>query len=340
MRNTLKQLVVGLSLIAATNSVLAETRLTLSSWMPSKHPLASEIIFPWAKQVAEVTEGRVKVNVLAKGLGHPKIHYDIARDGLADITYSVHGYTPGRFVLTKVAEFPFSGNSAEAQSVAYWRVHNKYLAQAKEHKDVKLLGLFTHGPGAVHNSKRPIKTLADFEGLKLRVGGGVVNQVATAVQAVPLLKPASKAYELLSHGVADGTMNPMDALQGFKIMDMVPNSTIVPGGFYNISFFLVINKERWNDISPADQAAIESISGEALAVKAGKVWDRIALESQQAAEKNGNSITYADDAFVQALKTKTAHIETQWVKAANKKGVDGAAALAELREIANSYSAQ
>ncbi len=338
MKRTVAKILVGLSVIAFSQSVFAETRLTLSSWMPNQHPMASEMIFPWAKEVAEVTEGRVTVDILAKALGHPKVHYDIARDGLADITYSAHGYTPGRFLLTKVAEFPFSGNSAEAQSVAYWRVYNKYLAKANEHKDVKLLGLFTHGPGAVHNNKHPIEKVADFEGLKLRVGGGVVNQVATSVGAVPLLKPASKAYELLSHGVADGTMNPPDALVGFNIVDLVKNTTTVPGGFYNISFFLVMNKDRWNEISPEDQAAIESISGEAFAKRCGKVWDRIAQEGLDAAKANGNTITYADDAFVTDLKAKTAHIENEWIAEAKKKGVDGAAALAELRAIANSYT--
>lgn len=338
--NKLISAIAGLTVLTMASTGIAQTKLTLSSWMPAKHPLAADIIFPWAEKVEEVTEGRVKVDVLKKGLGHPKVHYDIARDGLADITYSVHGYTPGRFVLTKVAEFPFSGTSAEAQSVAYWRVHNKYLAQANEHKDVKLLALFTHGPGMVHNNQHPIKTTTDFKGLKLRVGGGVVNQVATSVDAVPLLKPASKTYELLSHGVADGTMLPMEALNGFKIMDLVKNTTLVEGGLYNISFFLVINKERWNELDPKDQAAIESISGEHFAKMSGKVWDRIDQAAKAAAEKNGNTLTHADENFVRELKKQTAHIEAEWIEQARKKGVDGAAALQELRAIATEYQSE
>lgn len=337
MKRMLRTLLVGAALVSSSTAAFADVKLTLSDWMPSSHPLSKEIIGGWAKKVAEVTEGRVTVNVLAKALGHPKIHYDIAKNGLADITYSVHGYTPGRFLLTKVAEFPLGGKTSEAQSVAYWRVYNKYFAKAGEHKDVKLLGLFTHGPGMVHNSKRPIVKIEDFEGLKLRVGGGVLNQVATTLGAVPLLQPASKAYELLSHGVADGTMNPMDALLGFKIIDIVKNSTIVPGGFYNLSFFLVMNKDRWNEISKKDQAAIESVSGEAFAVAAGKVWDRIANEALVAAKENGNTLTYASDEFISNLKEKTAPIEAEWIKEADAKGVDATAALAELREIANTY---
>ncbi|MBN1005580.1 hypothetical protein [Amphritea pacifica] len=82
MKRTVAKILVGLSVIAFSQSVFAETRLTLSSWMPSQHPMAAEMIFPWAKEVAE---GRVTVDILAKALGHPKIHYDIARDGLAAI---------------------------------------------------------------------------------------------------------------------------------------------------------------------------------------------------------------------------------------------------------------
>lgn len=337
MKKVLKTVIAGLVLTAGSGMATAETKLTLSSWLPPTHPIVTDMIQPWAAKVKEATEGRVSVKILAKGLGHPKIHYDIARDGLADITYSVHGYTPGRFVMTKIAEFPFSGDSAEAQSVAYWRVHEKFLAKANEHKDTQLLGLMTHGPGLIHNSKKTITKVSDLEGMKLRVGGGVVNDVASSLGAVPLLKPASKSYELLSHGVADGTLLPSESIMSFKIQDLVKHTTVVPGGLYNVSFFLVMNKDRFRDLDKKDQDAIMSVSGESFAVMAGKAWDNADKSARTAAEANGNEIVVADEAFVADVKKRTAHIEGEWIEEANKRGVDGAAALAELRAITSVY---
>src|SRR3546814_16222539 len=113
---------------------------------------------------------------------------------------------PGRFTLTKIVELPFIGNSSEAISVAYWRVHEQYLAAANEHEGIKLLGLFVHGPGAIHNSEREITKISDLEGLKFRVAGGVVSDIANKLGLVGILKPAPEAYTLLSNGVAAGVM--------------------------------------------------------------------------------------------------------------------------------------
>lgn len=338
MKKVLTTVAAGIVLSASATMAFAETKLTLSSWLPPTHPVVKDMIIPWTEQVKEATNGRVTVNVLAKGLGHPKIHYDIARDGLADITYSVHGYTPGRFVMTKAVEFPFGGNSAEALSVAYWRVHQKYLSKAREHKDTQLLSVFTHGPGLIHNSKKTVDTVADMSGMKIRVGGGVVNDVASSLNAVPLLKPASKSYELLSHGVADGTLLPMESVMGFKIQDLVKHTTLVPGGLYNISFFLVMNRDRFRDLSKEDQEAIMRVSGEAFAKMAGRAWDSADRAALKALKANGNEVTMASDAFIDEIKERTADLEGKWIKEAKKRGVDGKAALAELRQITATYN--
>jgi len=340
MKKVLKTVAASILLSATATMAAAETRLTLSSWLPPTHPIVRDMIVPWTEQVKEATEGRVSIHVLAKGLGHPKIHYDIARDGLADITYSVHGYTPGRFLMTKAVEFPFGGDSAEALSVAYWRIHQKYLSKAKEHKDTQLLSVFTHGPGLIHSSKKQVTTVDDLKGLKLRVGGGVVNNVASSLDAVPLLKPASKSYELLSHGVADGTLLPMESIMGFKIQDLVKHTTVVPGGLYNVSFFLVMNRDRFADFSKADQDAIMRVSGEAFAKMAGQAWDNADAASLKALKANGNEISVADDAFIASVKERTSTLQGEWIKAAAKKGVDGEAALKELHEIIGNYAAK
>lgn len=344
MKTIIQSISFSLSAAAITLSMSstaqAETKLTLSSWLPPTHPVVTDMIQPWAEQVKTATEGRVSVQLLAKGLGHPKIHYDVARDGMADITYSVHGYTPGRFVLTKMVELPFTGNSAEAISVAYWKVHEQYLAKANEHKGTQLLSLFTHGPGMVHNSKRAIHNLDDMAGLKVRVGGGIANDVAKELGTVPLLKPASASYELLSRGVADGIFFPLESVTSFKIDDLVKHTTLIPGGLYNTSFFLVMNKARFDSLSPKDQAAIMKVSGEQFARLAGRVWDQLDKTALAKLKQNGNDVQTADDALINAIADKTNKLEQEWLADAEKKGVDGVNALKTFKQLIKDFKAK
>ena len=132
----------------------AQTVLTASSWVPPGHMMHREVMLPWAAAVEKATQGRVRVNILPKGVASPGGHFDAIRDGLADVSFSIHGYIPGRFALTKLTELPFLSDSAEPLSVAYWRMHEKYLAAAGEHKGLKVLALFAHGPGQIYNNKR------------------------------------------------------------------------------------------------------------------------------------------------------------------------------------------
>jgi TRAP-type C4-dicarboxylate transport system substrate-binding protein len=312
--------------------------LTVSSWLPPKHPIVANMIVPWGENVRKATDGRVTIKILAKGLGHPKVHYDIAKDGLADVTYGVHGYTPGRFLATKAVEFPFLSDSAEALSVAYWRVHEKYLKAAHEHAGVQVLGLFTHGPGAIHNAKVDVRSVSDVAGMKFRVGGGVVNDVAKALGMVPLLKPASKNYELLSNGVADGTLLPLESIKSFKIIDLVPHTTVVPGGLYDVSFFLVMNKAKFDGLSEADRKAIMSVSGEAFSRLAGRAWDAADAAGLAAMKAAGNTVITAPDAMVAEIKERTKGIEAAWVaQVKDKYGIDGAAVMRDLRAEVRAY---
>jgi TRAP-type C4-dicarboxylate transport system substrate-binding protein len=329
---TILRIATAATLLIMATAAQAETRLTMSSWLPSGHPLVSDVMKPWIASVEEATEGRVKIIMLPSPLGHPKVHYDIARQGQADITYSAHGYTPGRFKLYKMVEFPFSGDSAEATSVAYWNVYNTYLKSANEHKGVKLLSLFTHGPGHIHNSKRTVNSASDMEGLKLRVGGGIMNDISSELGAVTLQKPSSSIYELLSNGVADGTLFPLESIAAFKVEDMATHTTLIPGGMYNFSFFLVMNRDRFASLPKEDQVAIESVSGEVFARLAGRMWDAEDAKGLEVLKANGNEIVTANEAFMTEIRNASAPMEAEWLKTAKEVGVDGEAALKAFRE--------
>mgnify|MGYP000607371726 CR=1 FL=1 len=311
----------------------AQTKLTLSTFVPPSHPMMTDVLQPWAKNVAEATEGRVEVIILPSPLGHPKVHYDLASEGQVDIGYGSQGYTPGRFTLFKMVEFPFAGDSAEATSVAYWRTYKKYLEKAGEYKDVKVLGLFTHGPGAIHNTKRDIRSQEDFANLKMRVGGGFMNDLAQGLGAVTLQKPSPSSYELLSSGVADGTLFPLESVVSFNVQDIVKHTTLIPGGLYNFGFFLVMNRDRFDELDSKDQAAIDSVSGEALAHLAGKMWDKWDAKGLLTIVENGNTVVKADDHFVNQIHAVAEPMEVKWIEEANSLGVDGQAALSYYRSL-------
>ncbi|GAB4178776.1 MAG: TRAP transporter substrate-binding protein [Rhodocyclaceae bacterium] len=309
----------------------AQTVLTMSSWVPPSHIITAKMMLPWAQDVEKATQGRVKFRLLPKAVASPPQSFDAVRDGLADVSFTVHGYTPGRFVLTKAAEFAFLGDSAEATSVAYQRIFEKHLAKADEHKGVIALAVFTHGPGHIYNTKRPINALADLAGMKVRVGGGVVNDITKALGATPLLKPSTEAYELLNSGVADGLFFPHETVASFKLTGVVKYATVVPGGLYNTSFVFMMNPAKFAAISKADQQAILKLSGEHFARRAGKAWDEADAAGLEAIRKAGIHVQTASPALLGQIKAKTDAVEHAWYEAAKAKGVDGAALMAELR---------
>src|SRR5918995_3546851 len=141
----------------------AQTTLTYSSWVSPQH-LLSVWQAGWTQEVEKATGGRVKFQVLPKHPSAPPGTFDAVRDGLVDLSYVTASYTPVRHVMPLLPELPGAGDTALANSIAYSRMHWKHFHKLGEYKGVKLLGVFTHGPGQMF-TKKPIKTLADFKGL-------------------------------------------------------------------------------------------------------------------------------------------------------------------------------
>ena len=335
----MKSLKLAAGLVACAflaNPASAQVTLNVSAWVPPSHLLVNDITMPFCADVEKATQGRVKCNLLPKSVVSAPQTFDAVKDGLADLSFIVHGYTPGRFVLTDVAEFPFLGNTSEVVSVAYQRVYEKMLAKVDENKGVHVLGVFTHGPGQIYNTKHAVNALKDLDGLKIRVGGGMVNEIAKLLGTVPMLKPAPESYELLSQGVADGVFFPKESVLSFKLVPLVKHVTLVPGGLYNVSFALIMNPAKWAQISKDDQAAINKLAGEPLARRAGKAWDAVDAKGEQALRDAKIPIVTADAKFIAEIKDKTSGLEKAWFEKAKAKGVDGPAVLNALKaEIAS-----
>ena len=334
MRIVFKHLALtgAMALAMSFNTASAQTVLTMSSWVGPNHPLTRDVLGGWAAAVEKATNGRVKMQMLAK---HPVAApgtFDGVRDGVMDVSYVTASYTPARHPLPLLAELPGSGGTAEINSVAFSRIHWKHLHKAGEYKGVKLLGVFTHGPGQMFLVKKPVNSVADIAGMKIRSGGGISEASAKALGASPLVKPAPESYEILASGVADGTFFPSESIKSFNLDKVVKHATIFPGGFYSSAFGFFMNEEKWNKLAKQDQDAIMSVSGEALARLAGKAWDAADKGGMDALKAAGVNIQQASPAFIAEVRSRTEPLANNWIQAANAKGLDGAKVLAEFRE--------
>ncbi len=331
-------LAAALALIAGASGASAQTVLTMSSWVPPTHSLTRDVLQVWAKQVEQATNGRVKFEMLPKHPSAAPGTFDAVRDDLVDVSFVTASYTPARHPLPLMAELPGSGATAEINSVAFSRVHWKYFQPANEYKGVKLLGVFTHGPGQMFTVKKQVTSVADLAGMKIRTGGGISEAAAKLLGASPFVKPAPESYELLSSGVADGTFFPIESIKSFNLDKVVKYATFFPGGFYSSSFGFFMNQDKWDKLSKQDQDAIMSVSGEHLARLAGKSWDAADRGGLEALKAANVTIIEASPAFVADVRQRTAPLVQEWIKSANAKGVDGAAAWAmyqdELKQVA------
>ena len=316
-------------------SAQAQTVLTTSSWVGPTHTL-SLAQKEWCETVEQRTNGKVKCNILPRAPTAAPGTYDAVKSGVLDLSFTVHGYTPGRFVLTQMTELPFLGNSAETLSVAYNRIASKHPEFTAEHQGVKVLSFFTHGPGIIFNTKQAITKVDDLASLKFRVGGGMVNEISKSLNMNVTLKPAPDSYELLSGGVMDGTLFPAESTESFRIEKIIRHATTFPGGLYNTSFVFMMNPAKYDKLGPEEKKIIDSVSGEFVARLFGRGWDNVDRRAYALTQANNVVVTKADAKFVADVKAKTAPLETKWVKDAEAKGLKNAAkVLADFRaEIA------
>lgn len=319
-------------LACAAAGASAQTVLTTSTWVPPSHAL-TEAQKEWCALLEQKVPGKVKCNHLPRPVSAPPGTIDAVKNGLADLSFTVHGYTPGRFVMTQMVEVPFLGESAEVTSVAYQRLYQRTPAFATEYpQGVKVLAVFTHGPGIVFNTKRPVTKIDDLSGMKFRVGGGMVNEISKVLNMNVTLKPAPESYELLSTGVMDGTLFPAESVEGFKIDKVVKYATTFPGGLYNTSFVFMMNQAKYDAMAPEVKKAVDELSGEFAARLMGRNWDKADRRGMAFMQANGVQFTKADAAFVKAVGDKTGALEDAWAKAAEAKGLkDAKKVLADYR---------
>ena len=312
--------------ISGATAGFAEDTLTISSWAPPSHGMNAMMFPKLVEMMEEATGGQVTAEI-KYGLAPPPAQMDIIMDGAADITWIFHGYNPGRFVGTKLIELPGYEGSAEAASVAHWKVHKAHLEKLNEHRGVKVIGLMTHGVGQLHTNA-DVNALSDINGLKTRIGGGVAGDVGAELGMVGIRVPAPKVYETLDSGAADGVAMPLEGRASFKLTEVARNLYEMPGGLYRGSFAIIMNQDTFDALPAEVQAKLESdVFGEELSRMAGQVWDEIDAVGRAATEAaDDNSIRVASAEDQEAFAAIAQKVRDKVLAELADAGVDAQAA--------------
>ena len=320
----------ALALCTATGAFAAET-LTISTWLPPSHPVNTGMFTQLTDMMSEASDGLIETE-LKNGLAPPPAQMDLLLDGAADIAILFHGYTPGRFVGTKLVEIPGYEGNAEAASVAHWRVHEAMLAELDEHRGVKVIALTTHGPGQIHSNKE-VASLEDLQGLKTRLGGGVSADVGAELGLVGIQVPAPKVYETLDSGAADAVAMNMGERISFKLNEVAKNVYEMPGGFYRGSFSVIMSQETFDSLPENVQQKLDSeVFGETASRMMGAVWDQSDVDAREATEAAGdNRIVTASEEDQARFAEMAAKVRDKLIAELEEAGVDGQAAYEMMR---------
>ena len=321
-----------LSMGVVGSAIAQEVTLKLHQFLPAQANVPRLVLDVWADNVEKDSGGRIKVDRFPSMQlgGKPPELMDQAINGVADVVWTVVGYTPGRFPSTEVFELPFMMKDARALSCAYWKMFDKHMKNT-EFKDVHIVGTWVHGPGMIH-TKNPVEKPSDLNGMKIRGGARTVNQLLEAVGATPVGMPVPAVTEGLSKGVIDGTTIPWEVTTALKVSELVENHTEFDGvALYTLTFVLAMNKAKYDSLPDDLKAVVDKNSGLDFSVFAGGTQADGDGPARQFAVDNGNNIiTVSGDGIAEWQKIGEP-IYASWAADMSSKGIDGQALIAEAR---------
>jgi len=300
--------------------------LHFNQWFPKSHWSQTKGLYPWFEEIAKVTEGRVNQS------------YDAVASGLVDIAWGAHGYTPDKFPLAEMVEHPFGTNDAGASSAAYWDIWKQYFEPAGMHSNVVTLGMHTTSGGNIHLRSGPVASVDELLSKHLRVPTHALGRVLDNQGAQTTNAPIGTLRSLLDSNSVDGTAITDELSLSFRVTELIDSVTRIPGGLYSNSGFIVVNKDKWEQISPEDQKAILAISGKSISRKMGALWHEEDLKARvRLQEIYGNKYKTASPEFISDLNWIFLGEVEEWIHKANQLGVDGVTALAAYKALREKY---
>jgi TRAP-type C4-dicarboxylate transport system substrate-binding protein len=319
--------------------------LKLAHFLPAHSVTQADFLKPWTEKITQESNGRIQFQFYPSMQlgGTPPQLVDQVRDGVADIVWTLPGYSSGRFPLTAAFELPFMSKSSEASSQAMWDFLEKH--GQKEFADMHLLATHLTDGALVHTTDKPIHKLADFRGLKLRAANRTAAKTIGLLGATPVAMPVPQVPEALSKGVVDGAVLPWDVVPALKLHELVKYHTeTAPGmpALMHTALIVAMNNNTYDNLPDDLKKVIDANSGRALSREAGRIWDNQVVETgHKLAESRGNEI-YVLSAEEQAKWMKaTSRVSEGWIEEVEDKGYEnGEALLEDARQLIEHYNAQ
>ncbi|MFY9754529.1 MAG: TRAP transporter substrate-binding protein [Pseudolabrys sp.] len=318
-------------LIGGATGTLAQDKtfeLKLSHWVPPSHPL-QKALEEWGASVEKDSGGTIKYKIYpAQQLGKAFDHYDMARDGIADLTYINPGYQPGRFPIIGAGELPFLMTNAKGGTQALDAWYRKYAAQ--EMKDVKFCLAFVHDPGAFHSRSKKIVVPEDIKGMKIRPAHATMATFVTMLGGTNVQASAPEVRDILEKGVADAVTFPWGSVPLFGIDKVTKYHLDMP--LYVTTFAFVFNKAKYDEMSASQKKVIDSHCTPEWALKVAAPWadfEHAGIAKIKA--EAGQEIYEPTPAQVAEWKKAAQPLEEKWAENVKKTGVDPATVMKELK---------
>ncbi len=293
-----------------------------SHFFPPTHAQETVVVQDFIEEVLESTEDRISITSYpGASITAPDTQYDSVTTGVSDIGLSVHSYTPGQFPLTSVMELPFISETGEGGSKILWNLYKEFEEIQDEYDETVPLWFYTSEPGQIITVGKPVESVEDLQGMRIRSPSPEVNRWLELLGATPVSMSMNETYEALERGVVDGSVAPMHALVDYSLYEVVDYITV--GSFYNTTFFTVMNQNSWDSLSAEDQQTLESVSGESMAASAGSVFDDREREAFEAAEAAGVEIYEIPDSEIDTWHEQISPVIEEWIESMEDQGLPG-----------------
>jgi TRAP-type C4-dicarboxylate transport system substrate-binding protein len=324
-----------LSGMVCVQTVDAKTyNFTYSTFFPPTH-IQTKVPEAWAKEIEERSKGQIKIQIFTGGSLTPAPQiYDGVVKGISDFGLSVFAYSPGRFPVVSAVDNPFGYPNAFVATRVINELSRKF--QPKELSDVHVCYLFAHGPGLLHTVSKPVRKLEDVKGLKIR-STGTSQLIVRALGAAPVAMSQGETYDALKKNIVDGTLVPIEALEGFKQGEVLKYTTLNYGSSYSQGFFVAMNLGKWKSLPPDLQNIITEVSKKYEEVTA-KAWGDSDESGIKFCEKLGHEFIKLSDEEQAKFEEAVKPVFDDYVKIAKEKGVDGEAVMKAAQEMVELYS--
>jgi TRAP-type C4-dicarboxylate transport system substrate-binding protein len=338
-RHTICAITLAAALIGGATPTIAQEKtfeLKLSHWVPASHPL-QKALEDWGAAVEKASGGTLHYKVYpAQQLGKAFDHYDMARDGIADLTYINPGYQPGRFPIIAAGELPFLISATEGGTRGLDEWYRKYAA--KEMKDVKFCLAFIHAPSSFHSSEKKIVVPADIKGMKIRPADATIATFVTQLGGNNVNSAAPEVRDIIERHVADAVTFPWGSLVLFGIDKVTKYHMEAP--LYVTTFAFVFNKDKYNEMSPRQKKAIDDNCTNDAAARVGGPWGKFEDAGVDKVRAEPGQVVYKLTPEQTAEWKKAAEpLVKNWADGVKIAGIDPDAAMKELRADLAKYKA-